>query len=96
MEEENQPMVQLAITVSKRNFKKAVSRNRIKRVIREAYRLNKHVLYSGLTKKLIFIIIYIAREEPDPKVIQPKIILTLERLTRANEKTPDLDNDRID
>ena len=32
------------ISVSKRNFKQAVKRNRIKRQIREAYRLNKELL----------------------------------------------------
>jgi ribonuclease P protein component len=92
----NQPPVQVAITVPKRIFKRAVVRNRIKRMIREAYRLNKHLLYSKLNKKLVFVIIFIAREEPVWGVIQPKIILTLERLTKANEKVTELDNDRVD
>ena len=35
---------QVLITVPKRNFKKAVDRNRIKRQIREIYRLNKNLL----------------------------------------------------
>ena len=34
-------LVQIGVTVSKRNFKKAVDRNRIKRLFREAYRLQK-------------------------------------------------------
>ena len=36
--------VQVLISVSKRHFKYAVDRNRLKRCIREAYRLNKHIL----------------------------------------------------
>ena len=36
--------VQTGVSVSKRNFKRAVDRNRIKRLMREAYRLNKHIL----------------------------------------------------
>lgn len=45
------------ISVSKRHFKHAVTRNRTKRQIREAYRLNKHLLYEILEKKEIHIVI---------------------------------------
>src|SRR3954465_573660 len=37
--------VQAAFTVSKRNFRNAVERNRIKRLMREAYRKNKSDIY---------------------------------------------------
>ena len=39
---------QFALSVSRKKFKRAVDRNRIRRLVREAYRLNKHVLYGGL------------------------------------------------
>lgn len=42
--------VQILITVGKRSFKSAVDRNRVKRQIREVYRVNKHELYGKLLK----------------------------------------------
>ena len=43
--------VQVLFSVSKRHFKHAVKRNRVKRQIREAYRLNKHLLHEALEQK---------------------------------------------
>lgn len=36
------------MSVSKRHFKRAVKRNRVKRQLREAYRLNKHILHDAI------------------------------------------------
>ena len=57
--------VQFTVSVPKRSFRRAVPRNRLRRQIREAYRLNKHQLYQSLKdrdRQLAFMVIYIARE----------------------------------
>lgn len=45
---ETSPRVKVLISVSKKKFRQAVDRNRAKRQIREAYRLQKHLLLSAL------------------------------------------------
>ncbi len=58
--------VQVAFSVPKKKFKSAVQRNRIRRRMREAWRLNKHRLYLALQDDKVssyaFMIIYIANE----------------------------------
>ena len=60
--------VQLALSVPKKRFKHAVDRNRLRRRIREAYRLHKQELYEHLPEdapQLAWMIIYVGKEEHD-------------------------------
>ena len=80
---------QFAISVSKRNFRRAVKRNHIKRLCREGYRLNKHRLYEALNKSdssLVFMLIYIGKDLPEFHQVEKKIIIILRRLSKVDEK----------
>lgn len=54
---------QVGVSVPKRNFKLAVDRNRIKRLMRETYRLQKEIVYDNLEDSHVFMISYLARNE---------------------------------
>ncbi len=77
--------IQAGFTASSRNFKKAVDRNRIKRLMKEAYRLqkNKLRLISELDHyKLTLFFIYSGKDLPEYKLIYEKMGDVLNRLTR--------------
>lgn len=72
--------IQIAFTASKRNFKKAVSRNKIKRLLREVYRKNKHILNNRKNfNNLQIVIIYTSKE------ILPFAVLEISLLKILNE-----------
>ena len=70
---------QVGVSVPKRLFKKAVDRNRIKRLLRESYRLQKEIVYSEVDKPYVFMISYLAKEEWKYADIEDKMrkLLTL-------------------
>ncbi len=68
------------VSVPKRNFKKAVDRNHLKRLMREGFRKNKYLVESNLTKKYAFMFIFMARKKYDHKEISDCIIETMKKL----------------
>jgi ribonuclease P protein component len=75
--------LQAGFSASSRNFKKAVDRNRIKRLMREAYRLQKNPLQEALQakqKQLALFFIYTGKELPDYKTVSEKIGVILNKL----------------
>jgi ribonuclease P protein component len=67
--------------VPKKKHKRANKRNTIKRRMREAYRLNKHLLYNALgTKKIDLMFIYLSNEEQEFDAIQKNICQLIEKV----------------
>jgi len=73
---------QVLVSVSKRNFKRAVDRNYLKRLLREAYRLNKYRLLEAEGGHLVdrLAIIYTGKEKKPFALVEKKLISGLERL----------------
>ncbi|MGC1630731.1 MAG: ribonuclease P protein component [Gelidibacter sp.] len=65
--------IKTGVSVSKRNFKTAVARNRIKRLMREAYRLNKAKYFDNIPDQYAFMILYIGKTGTDFQTISKKM-----------------------
>ena len=82
---------QIGVSVGKRNFKKAPDRNRLKRLMRETYRLQKEIVYNNLDKPYIFMISYIGKEEKPYEELFSKMdkllnLFVAEVKNKSNEK----------
>ncbi len=76
-------------SIPKKNIKQAVTRNLIRRRMREIYRENKQTLYESLqrtNRKCLLALIYTGSKVQTSAAIEPKIIISLQRLIRENEK----------
>jgi ribonuclease P protein component len=84
--EKKKIILQCGVGVSSKNFKKAVDRNRVKRLMRESYRLQKNFLQDALKEKnlqLALFLIYTGKELPDYKMVSDKIELILHRIVKG-------------
>ena len=81
---EGDPIVQMAIAVPKRTIKNAVSRNRIKRMAKEVYRLqSKQILSPIINEKkrnLTLLFVFVGVQIPLYNLIEEKIIMLLSQV----------------
>lgn len=82
--------VKFGLSVPKRNFKSAVARNRIRRKVREAWRLNKHMLYKVMAERhgqLAFMVLYTAKEDFSFSQIEAAMIKMIKTFIKKNSPT---------
>jgi len=75
----------VAFSVPKRNVKLAVNRNRIKRMLREVYRLNKQIIFDGIDGNYILMFLYTDRTEWEYQDLEKKMIRLLQKFVE-NQK----------
>ena len=76
--------VKMMVSVSKRHFKRAVKRNRVKRQVREAYRLNKEIVVSSMAdfpnRQLLLGFIWMSDELHDTDTVARSMQVLLKRV----------------
>ncbi|MGQ8335634.1 ribonuclease P protein component [Sunxiuqinia sp. A32] len=79
--------VQAAFTVSKKNFKKAVHRNYLKRRMKEVYRLNKSIIYKALAdSQMAVMFIYSGKSIEEYQQLETGMIKSLKKLSQRVTK----------
>lgn len=84
--EGSEQKIKMGVSVSKKHFKKAVDRNYFKRILRETYRHNKHLLIDNLDKPYAFMLFYQSKDRLSFEEINVKTIQLFEKFLSQTEK----------
>lgn len=84
--EDSDQKIKMGASVSKKYFKHAVDRNYFKRVLRETYRLNKHLLIDKLEKPYAFMLFYQTKDRLSYHEIENKTRQLFEKFVLEMEK----------
>jgi len=82
--------VQFGVGISAKNFKKAVDRNKIKRLTRESWRLQKNDFQEAVKQKnfqVNIFFVYMSKELTDFSTIKTKVGIALKKLLVLVEET---------
>ncbi len=82
MEERDGMPAEVLVSVPKRLFKRAVDRNRLKRLVREAYRHHKHILWQALGERRIALsFLWIGERKARYATVEAKVKNLLQRIS---------------
>lgn len=84
--EDSEQKIKMGVSVSKKYFKHAVDRNYFKRVLRETYRLNKHLLVDHLDKPYAMMFFYQTKNRLSYEEINTKTIQLFEKFVQQLKK----------
>ena len=80
--ENQETQLKAGVTVSKKHFKKAVDRNHIKRLIREAYRLHRDDYFNNKSTSFALMILYLEKDIPDYTSVEKKMKQLLDKFSK--------------
>lgn len=78
----NEPPVQLLVSVPKKHFKHAVDRNRVKRQVREAFRLHKQTLHDALppASQLLLAFVWLSDSHSPSVTVERRVVGLMQRV----------------